>query len=401
LIARRAAWGAACLVLGLLLLELGPLRSLAPLVEAPQLDIVRAMAWLCALAMGLVTALAAGGRPQPSERRELQQDRDWLLGLLDGMSEAVVAFDPNGRVVFANPAALELLGRRTLPDGTPMVTFADVPRLRSSVAAALRERKPVQREIEVPPSRTAILRATPLRHGAVVLLLDVTGQRRLERSWRDFAANASHELRTPASAILANLEVLASLPLPEDSRPFVEASVRQARRLAELVSDLLELVRLESGATELRAEPVELRAVLDEVLEEAFAERPEDSPPTEGPPAWVRGDPAALRRVFANLISNALRHAPGPVEVHVVPALSGRLRVEVCDRGPGISAEHSQHVFERFYRVDAGRARRDGGAGLGLAIVRELVEGMGGRVGVEPREGGGARFWVELALGDA
>jgi nitrogen fixation/metabolism regulation signal transduction histidine kinase len=255
LIARRALWGAGSLVLGLLLLEIGPLRSVAALVAAPELDVIRAMTWLCALVLALVTALAAPGRPPP-QRRELQQDRDWLLGLLDGMSEAVVAFDPNGRVVFANPAALELLGRRTLPDGTPMVTFADVPRLRSSVAAALRERKPVQREIEVPPSRTAILRATPLRH------------------------------------------------------------------------------------------------------------------------------------------------APGPIEVLLAPAASGRLRVEVCDRGPGIAAEHLQHVFERFYRVDAGRARRDGGAGLGLAIVRELVEGMGGRVGVEPREGGGARFWVELALGD-
>lgn len=383
------------------LLELGALRRVGAVFAAHQipsseLDAIRALVWLVAGlgAVGLYLALSPRGAP---DLRGVLADRDWLLGLLDGMSEGVIAFDPNGRVVFANPAALELLGRRGLPDGTPMIAFADIPRLRSTVVAALRGGTPVTREIEVPgpPARTAILRATPTRQGAVAVLLDVSDQRRLERTWRDFAGNASHELRTPVAALLANLEVLSGLDPESDPAPFLEAGLRQARRLASLVGDLLDLVRLESGRAPLRAEPVGVADAARRVIEEAVA--PVTLVPTGD---TARGDPTAIHQVLANYVSNALRYAPGPVEIRSTTR-EQVVRIEVCDRGPGVPPEHVAHLFERFYRVDTGRSRDAGGTGLGLAIVRELADAMGGRAGVSGREGGGSVFWVELPTLDA
>lgn len=406
---RALAAALAVVALQLGLLELGVLWRAAAAVRAHpgEIDVLRALAWPVAAVAGVAVFLALDPRPKrPAPPPPVSPAPDWLRGVLDGMSEGVVAFDARGRVVFANPAAVRLLGRKDLPEGTPMVAFSDVPRLRSTVVRALRG-EPVSREIEVPgpPRRSAVLRATPTAHGAVAVLLDVSDVRRMERSWRDFAANVSHELRTPAAAVLVNLEAL--LESAEDPEPvrraFAEASLRQARRLADLISDLLDLVRIESGQAGLSFEPL----MLDEVLRRAVDDHVQAHPSASGavtvevpPDAEVLADPAAVRQVFANLLSNATRYAPGPVKIVARPR-GGSVRIEVRDEGPGIAPEHQQHLFERFYRVDAGRSRDAGGTGLGLSIVRELVDTLGGRVGVEANTPTGSVFWVELPRADA
>lgn len=353
-----------------------------------------------ATALGVVLYLALSAPPRPAPRPATSTGRDdWLRGLLEDLSEGVVAFDRHGRVVFANPAACDLLRRRHVPHGTPMVTFSDVPRFRSSVVAALRGAQ-VSREIEFPgpPRRALLLRASPAAQGAVVVLLDVSAARRLEQSWRDFASNASHELRTPAAAILLSLEAVAEADDTAARRPLVDSALRQARRLATLVSDLLDLVRIESGVEGKEPRRVELGELIAGCVDDQAASTPrlrdEATVVVHGDPA-VLGDEESVRRILANLLSNAARYAPGPVAVVAAPR-GPWVRLEVRDRGPGVPAEARDLVFERFYRVDAGRSRAVGGNGLGLSIVRELAASLGGRAGVEPNDPVGSVFWVEL-----
>lgn len=356
---------------------------------------------LAAVAAALVAAaagFAAGRRRLPEVPAPTAPDSDWLVTLLRGMDEGVVAFDPGGRVAFANPSAARLLGRVELPVGTPLAAFADVPRLRSTVVIAMREGRPTSRELEVPgpPRRVVQLRVTPGAHGAVAVLLDVTEVRRIERGWREFAATTSHELRTPVAAVLANLELLdAAWGVPgADPAPLVGAARRQAERLAALVSDLLDLVRIESrGAVAPSSlEPVLLAGVLARAVEEVGAGGDVRVAPTS---LAVRGDEWMLARVFANLVSNGVRHGGGTVHV-TAGSLGDRVWVRVADDGPGIPPAHRERVFDRFYRVDEGRSRAAGGTGLGLAIVKEMVENLGGTVRLED-DGPGAVFVVELA----
>ncbi len=357
---------------------------------------------IVALAVGLALGWAAARRrPEPAPPGETPTpavDGEWLLALLTGMDEGVVAFDVSGRVVFANPAAVRLLGRRAVPSGTPMAAFADIPRLRSTIVASMRGGTPTARELDVPgpPPRVVQLRVTPGAMGVVAVLLDVTEVRRIERGWREFAGTTSHELKTPVAAILSNLEALeAAEGAPEGlRRRFVQASRRQADRLAQLVSDLVDLVRIEARGA---VSPADLEAVpvsgaCARAVDEVDIDRRVVVEPTE---VVARADEWMLQRILTNLLTNALRYSEGPIRVETRP-LGDRVQIAVVDQGPGVPEAHRERIFDRFYRVDEGRSRDRGGTGLGLAIVRELVAGMGGTVALEPSEEG-ARFVVELA----
>ena len=242
----------------------------------------------------------------------------------------------------------------------------------------------------------------------VIVMHDVTELRRLETVRKDFIANVSHELRTPVAVIQANAETLVAGALrdPERARSFLDAISRHAERLGRLVSDLLDISRIEAGKYPLVIEPVDLRVLVDGTIAALGLQAGEKGIalvsrlPGE---LWVAGDDKALEQVLFNLVSNAIKYTPsgGHVEVDaVVIEREGdeamRLRVEVRDDGPGIDPRHHRRVFERFYRVDPGRARDMGGTGLGLAIVKHLVEAMGGQVGVDARRPHGSIFWFTV-----
>ncbi|MCB9687518.1 MAG: PAS domain-containing protein [Alphaproteobacteria bacterium] len=368
-----------------LLLALGPAPWSAALVVATG---AVALSWLVWITSREPTA--ASPPPRTAE--------SWLAGLLDGMSEGVVAFDRAGRVVFANPAACSLLGRKALPDGTPMIAFSDVPRFRSTVVTALRGGATL-RELELshPKRRVLALRVTPTSQGAVAVLLDLTPLRRMERSWRDFVADASHELRTPVAAVVASLEAAEIVTDAEMQRKLLDGAGRQARRLGSLVSDLLDLARYEAGAIHLEMEAVSAEEVATSCLEElAAAGTPVEASVAVPTGICVQADRSSLRRVLSNLLSNAARYGGG-TEVTVGAARVGdRVRLWVEDHGPGIPEEHREQLFQRFHRVDPSRSKATGGTGLGLAIARELADAMGGTVGFEPVAPTGSRFWIEL-----
>jgi signal transduction histidine kinase len=200
----------------------------------------------------------------------------------------------------------------------------------------------------------------------------------VERHRKDLVANVSHELRTPITALQAKLE--------------------NVERLGLLVSQLLDLSRLESRAVPLDVRPFEVGFLLEDVAREARLHTPEDVELVvdAGIGLVLDGDPERVHQVVANLVENAVRHSPRPGRVTVTARAAGpRVRIEVADQGPGIAEADAERVFERFYRADEARSADAGGAGLGLAIARWIVDLHGGEIHVESAEPG-CRMVVEL-----
>ena len=223
-----------------------------------------------------------------------------------------------------------------------------------------------------------------------------------DRVRRDLVANVSHELRTPITALQANLENLVdgvSGPDPETFR----AMLAQVERLGRLVTQLLDLSRLESGAVPLERTEFRVEPLLDHAVREQRLHAPEIavSVSVDSPDLVADGDPERVHQVVANLLENAVRHTPrgGAVEVRAHRSVDGVI-IEVVDEGPGIPESEQDRVFERFYRADAARASTDGGAGLGLAIAQWIVDLHGGEIHPERREPHGCRMVVTLPGGN-
>ena len=219
-----------------------------------------------------------------------------------------------------------------------------------------------------------------------------------EERLRRFVADASHELRTPLTSILGYAELwrTGGLEDPADRAEAMRRLDEEAHRMGVLVDDLLLLAHLDEGRP-LEQSPVEMDRIAADAVADARAVEPDRPVTLEAEPAQVTGDESRLRQVTANLLTNARVHTPPGTPVHVlVKQGEGTVRLEVADEGPGIAPEHRQRLFERFYRADPSRARGSGGSGLGLAIVAAVVEAHNGKVSVDERPGGGARFVVEL-----
>jgi heavy metal sensor kinase len=227
---------------------------------------------------------------------------------------------------------------------------------------------------------------------------------RLERAFtaaRHFSADAAHELRTPLTILKGELEVaLRTAAGPKEYRRVLESCQEEVDRLVALVEDLLFLARTDAGALERPLEPVDLSAVVDDVHPalQALAERAGVGLTVERPAELrVRGSAPMLFRVLVNLADNAIKYSGGGGRVEVTLGTQGGSAViEVRDHGPGISTEDQRHIFDRFYRGDPARAR--GGAGLGLALTRSIVQVHGGRITVDSVPGKGSCFRVELPL---
>jgi signal transduction histidine kinase len=224
-----------------------------------------------------------------------------------------------------------------------------------------------------------------------------------DRLRRDLVANVSHELRTPITALQAVLENLVDgveSPDPQTFRTMLE----QVERLGRLVTQLLDLSRLESGAVPLERSEFVVEPVLDHAVREQQLHAPgvEVQVLVETPGLTADGDPERVHQVVANLLENAVRYTPtgGRVEVRARRAHNG-VTIEVCDEGPGIAEGQEARVFERFYRADTARASRDGGAGLGLAIAQWIVDLHGGDIRPERRQPHGCRMVVTLPRGAA
>jgi len=311
------------------------------------------------------------------------------------MDEGVLLFAEDGAVAFANPAMERHLG--IIPVSETTLAPAAV---RDAVTEARVTRGAVSVEVETgTPSRW--LRGAAVEAEAAVLLVlrDVTDSRRLEAVRRDFVANASHELKTPAATIQATAETIRTV-VEEDPAAvirFADQLEREAIRLSRIVSDLLDLSRLESGSQE-RAGVALDEIVRDEIDRASEAARESELRiETQIEPASVRGSAGDLELLTRNLVDNAVRYSTvgGTVTV-TLNEEDGTVELRVEDIGVGIPSRDLDRIFERFYRVDRARSRQTGGTGLGLSIVRHVAENHGGTVEVESELGRGSTFIVRL-----
>ncbi|HEX5938442.1 MAG TPA: ATP-binding protein [Actinomycetota bacterium] len=333
------------------------------------------------------------------DRRRADEERSGRDLVLSTMQDGILLIAGDGSVAFTN----EAVSRHLASVPTSLTSILPLA-LRGAIEECRARGTPIAVEIETGvPARWLNVAITPATDGAtLVVVRDVTERRRLEAMRRDFVANASHELKTPAATIQAAAETLghAARDDPAAVPRFAGQLEREAVRLSRIVQDLLDLSRLETGSA--LAEVVSLGATareeaqrLNEAADRAGVTvevRAADQPD-------VRGSHRDLALLLRNLIDNAIRysHEGGKVTVDV-ERVDGGVELAVGDTGIGIPSRETSRVFERFYRVDRARARETGGTGLGLAIVKHVVENHGGTIEVESELGLGTTFRVRLPV---
>jgi two-component system phosphate regulon sensor histidine kinase PhoR len=336
--------------------------------------------------------------------------------ILDGLPDPLIAIDRSRRITHVNVAAEALFGGSAR--GRDLAAVTRQPQVLAAVDAALAGEKPTPIEFTHAIDRVEtahVVHAVPLPQaagdGTIVLLAfhDVTARRRTERMRADFVANASHELKTPISALTGFIETLRG-PARDDEEArarFLAIMDEQAQRMARLVNDLLSLSDIELREHTRPEDTVDIAAVLRSVLDmlelRARQKGVNLTLDIESDTSLVLGDRFELAQVFQNLVDNAIKYSrkDGAVRCLLQPGdLAGvaALRIAVIDQGEGIAEEHLPRLTERFYRVDDARSRKLGGTGLGLAIVKHIVNRHRGRLQIESVKGEGTTVAVTLPL---
>ncbi len=330
------------------------------------------------------------------ERRLARADE-----VLGAMNTGVLVVDGAGRIEQANDALRMLIDIRRDPIGRMPVEVIHVVEVLDAVADGLSGRGSYPRAA-VAGERDLLIEAQALQLGCLITVRDVTWQRAAERARTEFVANVSHELRTPIAAIrgFAETAMMEAGRLPEDVVSMIAAIQRNGQRLGKLFEDLLTLYRIETRRRDFPRERLRVRPLLEEAAvgaseRAATAGLRFDLDCAEGLEAEVNRE--ALTTIVSNLASNACKYTPrgGRVRLAAHQEHDG-LHIDVQDTGIGISRHHHERIFERFYRVDDGRARAVGGTGLGLAIVKHYAQATGAVVTVTSEEGRGSTFTVRL-----
>ena len=345
-----------------------------------------------------------------------------LDAVVSGMPDPVAVLDQDGRVIAFNAQALALAP--ALRRGEPASIALRMPELVEAIRAAnltgkaqrieFSARLPSPRWSEAFVAPITLSGHGPGRAGVVVITVhDLTPIRRADDMRADFVANVSHELRTPLAAITGFIDTLQGPARddPDARTRFLGIMQAQAWRMARLIDDLLSLSRIEQRAHQRPDTPVDLVAIVRQVsdglqmlAQDRGIEIEITAPPT---PLVVLGDRDELTRLFENLVENGLKYGASGKRIDIAcaaaakPGGKGEAVVSVRDYGPGIAAEHLPRLTERFYRVDVGESRAQGGTGLGLALVKHILNRHQGRLTIDSKEGEGATFTVRLQLSGA
>ena len=338
----------------------------------------------------------------------LQAQEIRLKTMLNAMVEAVFVTDSLGTVVLTN-TALDRIAERSAVGKSPSEILKSEA-LHDAVRSA-RHGDAVAADLDLKSGGrtriyTAVVAPLPGRGGVVGVLHDVTEQKLADRVRRDFVANASHELRTPLTAIRGFAETLkaGAIKDPESAERFVDVILRHTLRLQALVNDLVALSRAESPEQEYELIPIDLAAAVKDVVRGLAAQAQQRALDVQinslGGLPEVVANPRAIDQVLINLVDNAIKYTPdgGRIAMHA-EVTPDSVTLEIENSGAGIPSDQLERIFERFYRVDAGRSREMGGTGLGLSIVRHLVGRMGGHIEAQSKQGKWTRF--RLTLGRA
>jgi two-component system phosphate regulon sensor histidine kinase PhoR len=333
--------------------------------------------------------------------------------ILSSMSEGVLALDAEGRLLTINSAGADML--RLDPataQNLPVQEVIQDSGLKWFINRTLSNPEPIEEEVEIKDNGRRIFKAhgTSLRDpqgislGTLVVLHDITQLRQLENTRRDFVANVSHELKTPITSIKGFVETLlaGALKEPENAENFLRIIANQTDRLNEIIDDLLTLSRIEQDAErrQIFLHGQKIKAVLQSAIQVCEAKAAEKKIILElNCPEDLRAqiNPPLLEQALVNLVDNAVKFSePGRVVQLEAQREGPQVIIRVRDQGPGILPEHLPRIFERFYRVDAGRSRKIGGSGLGLAIVKHIALAHGGRVTVASTPGEETVFSLHL-----
>ena len=356
------------------------------------------LALVIAHVMGFLGRGAQAGRQDPGQ--------SVFQGIRADLEDVVEALPIGGLLVGDHDEVLKVNGAGAAM-GLTRGTRVGFPGLLERVRQARRSGTAVVLE-QLPGAETAHLasRVLPL-HGGLVLVMaeDETAVRRMDAVRRDFVANISHELKTPIGAIGILAETIeAAAGDPEQVSHFTRRLQRESARLGELVSQIIELSRLQSSDPMLSREGVDVEESGDEAVARTRASaegRGVSLIRTAMPPAWVLGDRWQLMDAVVNLVQNAINYSDENARVAVAVAQvhdedADWVEIKVTDNGIGISLEDQERIFERFYRVDYGRSRESGGTGLGLSIVRHIALAHQGSVRVWSRPRQGSTFTLRL-----
>jgi two-component system phosphate regulon sensor histidine kinase PhoR len=347
---------------------------------------------------------------------ELQEERNRVTAILEGVRAGVLATDSEERITLMNPTLARMLQLEPKDSvGRKVLEIVRNVELKQVFDRVLEEKKEVKATIEINLSSPRVFEvvavplneSVPLPSGAVAVLHDITRLKELEAIRRDFVANVSHELRTPLTSIRGFAETLLEGGLEDEknNRRFVEIIKTHAIHLSELTSELLSLATLESEGFSLNYQEFDLKVLVHEVLEstrslasrkkQAIAVKMADELPR------FKADRDRIGQVLTNLLDNAIKFTAeeGKIMVQVNLTSAGdALELHVQDNGIGIPSADLPRVFERFYRVDKVRSRDQGGTGLGLSIVKHIVEAHQGRIDVRSALGQGSQFTVILPI---
>ena len=360
-----------------------------------------------------VGAEDAQATPQtvPPAQPVSRSDGVLIEAVLAGLPDPVVALDQRGEVIALNAAAR--LIAPALRRGEPVSLGLRAPEVLDAIRRASTTGTTQRAEFDerVPVERWYEAIVTPIGPELVLMAFhDLTPLRRVEEMRADFVANASHELRTPLAALSGFIDTLQG-PARDDTAArerFLLIMQAQANRMARLIDDLLSLSRIELNAHLRPDKEVDLVAILRQVvdgLQTLAKDRAVEVCVTAPARLLVRGDRDELLRVFDNLVENALKYAASGkrVDISIGTSEGGtrEARVAVRDYGPGIAREHLPRLTERFYRVDVVQSRAEGGTGLGLALVKHILNRHGGRLTIESVAGEGATFIASLPLADS
>ncbi|NPV53096.1 MAG: PAS domain S-box protein [Firmicutes bacterium] len=359
----------------------------------------------------LASALNEMSRRLKETIRSMADDKNKVQAILASMVDGVIAVDNESRVMLLNPAACRLFGvSEEAALGRKILEVIRNSELADAFTASTRQQDAGDevsvKEFRVfsPEEMTLRVHVTGIRGengsalpvGAVAVIQDVTELRRLEQVRTEFVGNVSHELRTPLTSIKGFVETLldGAVEEPQMGRKFLKIIQKEANRLEALISDLLDLSRIESKNFELRKRPARLRKIAENAIATLEFKAKEKNLQVEVLIPQNMGsvpvDRDLLLQVFVNLVDNSIKYTPenGIITISAVED-SDWVTVSVSDTGIGIPRQHLSRLFERFYRVDKARSRDVGGTGLGLAIVKHIVERHGGRVSVESEVGRG------------
>ena len=341
--------------------------------------------------------------------REAENERNKLDTLFLHMTDGVVAFSREGAVIQKNPAAEDMLGRPILPEDTYEGLFGDLAPLEQILSL---EQPGYQEAERTAGSRSLELLLAPFdqesgQGGVMVVIHDVTTQRRNEEMRREFVANVSHELRTPLTNIRSYAETLVDsagdIP-PAMEKNFLGVILNESDRMTHIVQDLLTLSRFDSGRSELKLERFSFSAAVRDIYNAVLmdAQRHGHTLTLDIAPdiPEMVGDRDRVLQVMMNVVSNAIKYTPDGGGQIAISAGRNPLRVwmEVSDNGIGIPEADRPRIFERFYRVDKARSRESGGTGLGLSIAKEIVDRHEGIIALVDRPGPGTTIRIELPI---